>query len=83
MRLGKDKFQQTSLGRSPAKAGETRSGGDASDASRISLTLTRAMDGNHVPLFAAGLVLGATVAILVAVCRWPSQRLANGAGRSN
>src|ERR1700730_6629003 len=37
----------------------------------------------HVPLFAAGLVLGATVAILVAVCRWPSQRLAKGAGRSN
>src|SRR5262245_1113660 len=37
----------------------------------------------HVPLFAAGLALGATVAILVAVCRWPSQRLAKGAGRSN
>src|SRR5262249_22712374 len=37
----------------------------------------------HVPLFAAGLALPATVAILVAVCRWPSQRLAKGAGRSN
>src|SRR5712691_9045993 len=34
----------------------------------------------QVPLFAAGLT---TVAILAAVCMWPSQRLANGAGMSN
>src|SRR5262249_35152197 len=37
----------------------------------------------HVPLFAVGLALGGTVAILVAVCMWPSQRLANGAAMSN
>src|SRR6516164_5924787 len=54
---------------------------DAGAASRMSLALIRG--AAHVPLFAAGLVLGATVAILVAVCRWPSQRLAKGAGRSN
>ena len=37
----------------------------------------------HVPLFAAGVALGVTVAILVAVCMWPSQRLAKGAAISN
>src|SRR5262249_46354200 len=37
----------------------------------------------QVPLLVAGCTLGATVAILVAVCMWPSQRLANGAGMSN
>ena len=37
----------------------------------------------QVPLFAAGVALGVTVAILVAVCMWPSQRLAKGEAMSN
>ena len=35
---------------------------------------------HYVPLFAAAPELGVTVAILVAVCMWPSQRLAKGSG---
>ena len=38
---------------------------------------------DQVPLLAAGGALGATVTSFAAVCMWPSQRLAKGAGILN
>src|SRR5215470_4487607 len=83
MRLGRDNFQQTLALMIPAKGGKTGSGKRRRRCVPDVANAHPRTGAAHVPLFAAGLAPGATAAILVAVCRWPSQRLANGAGRSN
>src|SRR5262249_17737388 len=85
MRLERHKFQRASpqwSGRETAGA-RPRPPNELSDFANARSGYGVSPENPHVPLFAAGLALPATVALLVAVCRWPSQRLGKGAGRSN